>query len=334
MARLWSSIEKYFGIICIFSATVAMCLLPCNVLSAEEYKAWTGEFMRMGAGARAMGMGNAYTAIDGDIYSSYFNPAGLASMTRREMALSFRYLSMDRYFQYLVFGSRIGPDADFAISWIHSGTDDIDGRDLNGIPTGPLEDKRNAFTVTFSKYLNRWVSAGINTKLAFWKLGGDDAKAFGFDIGVLARPWRNLSASFVIRDINSRFTWKSKRWNKSISGADGQPLEKEDKFPVYYTGGVAYRIFDEKLVISTTVECVEDNSPGLNFGVSYVYNEWFTLRTGLYNYTTSDELGSGSLTAGFTVNASESLSIDYAFVADTIEDDSIHSISLVFNYGE
>ena len=67
---------------------------------------------------------------------------------------------MDRQFRHFVYGSRIGPDADFAISWINAGTSDIEGRDLNGNPTGTLRDSRNSFALSFARRLNTWLSFG------------------------------------------------------------------------------------------------------------------------------------------------------------------------------
>ncbi|MFC1528830.1 PorV/PorQ family protein [Candidatus Latescibacterota bacterium] len=328
MAKSWLSTE----IIVLLTLAVFLTFLSA-ASHADEYRSWTGEFMRMGAGARAMGMGNAYTAVEGDIYSSYFNPAGLVSMKGRQMTFSIRQLSMDRRFKYFAVGGRIGPDADFAISWLNAGTEDIIGRDLNGNPTESLQDTRNSFTLTFSKYITEWLSLGLNTKLSFWKLADDNAKSFGFDVGVLASPLRNLTASFVLRDVSSRFAWKSDRWKKYISDADGQTMEKEDKFPVYYTGGLAYRIFN-KIILSSTVEFIEDNPLGMNAGISYEYNQRFTLRTGVYNYSSSDELNSKSLTAGFTLGVTGSLSLDYAFATDDADNDNIHIVAFVINYGE
>lgn len=334
MAKLWFLIERVCLTPVIAAVTALLLFSPDMSLAEEEYSAWPGEFLRMGAGARAMGMGNAYTAVEGDVYSSYFNPAGLAAMSERQLALSISYLSMDRKFMHLVYGSRIGPDADFAISWIQAGTDEIIGRDLNGSPTGSLEDKRNAIYLTFSKNLNKWFSFGINTKLTLWKLGNENAKAYGFDVGTVVRPLRKLALSFVIRDINSRFAWKAEWWSKNISGGEGQTMEKEDKFPVYYTLGLAYRLYMDKLLLSAALENVEDNPIGLNVGISYDLTERFTLRTGMYNYTSSDELDSGSYAFGFTIGVTNSTSFDYAYVPDDFANDSFHIISLVMSYGE
>jgi len=314
------------------AALVVMCSGGVN--ADEEYRAWPGEFMRMGAGARAMAMGNAYTAVEGDLYASYFNPAGLAAMVEPQLALSMKYLSMDRKFMHLAYGKRIGPDADFALSWIQAGTDEIIGRDLNGNPTGALEDKRNAMSVTFAKAVSSWLSLGVNTKLSLWKLGGENAKAYGFDVGAMLSPFKMLSLSFVMRDINSRYTWKTERWNSFIHGADGQPLEKKDKFPVYYTAGCAYKTRGDKLILSATVESVQDNPLGFDLGGSYSYNDRFSVRAGMYNYTLEDGLETGSLTFGFSLNITESVGFDYAYVPDDFEGESIHVAGILVSYGE
>ena len=328
MARLWYSIKRGLaaGII-----ALCACAFPAD---GAEYKAWTGEFMRMGAGARALAMGNAYTALEGDIYSSYFNPAGLAVIDSREFTYSYRYLSMDRMFRYIAFGSPAGPDAGFAVSWLNAGTESIEGRDLNGRPTGWLRDDRNAFSVSFAKEVNRWISVGINTKLAFWKLGDDDARAFGFDMGIIVRPLPRLTTAVVVRDISSRFTWKADHWSEVMSDSDGQTLEKEDKFPAFYTIGAAYRLFDDDLVFSGTVEMVEDNPPGLDLGAAYTWRERFTIRTGIANYTGDDELDQGSYAAGFTIAVSRRFSVDYTFATDSIDDDTIHIFALHMSYGD
>lgn len=43
-------------------------------------------FEDLGAGARAPGMGNAFTAVADDVYAIYYNPAGLALLERPELA--------------------------------------------------------------------------------------------------------------------------------------------------------------------------------------------------------------------------------------------------------
>ena len=46
----------------------------------EEAETAGASFLKFGMGARAVGMGEAFTSISGDISSVYWNPAGLAEL--------------------------------------------------------------------------------------------------------------------------------------------------------------------------------------------------------------------------------------------------------------
>ena len=47
----------------------------------------------LGVGARAVGMGGAYTGISDDYTAMYWNPAGLGQMKRREFNIGFSFFS-------------------------------------------------------------------------------------------------------------------------------------------------------------------------------------------------------------------------------------------------
>ncbi len=48
---------------------------------------YAGEFMAIGVGGRALGMGGAYVALANDVTAGYWNPAGLARITYPEISL-------------------------------------------------------------------------------------------------------------------------------------------------------------------------------------------------------------------------------------------------------
>ncbi|PJB01011.1 MAG: hypothetical protein CO127_05995, partial [Ignavibacteria bacterium CG_4_9_14_3_um_filter_36_18] len=62
--------------------TFALCLSAVNYAQLDRSTSKVGttaaQFLKIGAGARAIGMGGAYTAMSNDIYSVYYNPAGIA----------------------------------------------------------------------------------------------------------------------------------------------------------------------------------------------------------------------------------------------------------------
>jgi tetratricopeptide (TPR) repeat protein len=64
--------------------SLSLALLACAPADAA--------FLDTGAGARAPGMGNAFAAIADDVYAIHYNPAGLALLTRPELATSYSRL--------------------------------------------------------------------------------------------------------------------------------------------------------------------------------------------------------------------------------------------------
>ena len=48
----------------------------------------TASFLKLGSGARAMGLGGAFTAVSDDINALSYNPAGLANLGRSEMGFT------------------------------------------------------------------------------------------------------------------------------------------------------------------------------------------------------------------------------------------------------
>src|SRR5689334_3253054 len=64
-----------------WAAALALVLLPATA-GATRY---AGEFLRIGAGARALGMGSAFVGLADDGTAAYWNPAGLATLPDRQI---------------------------------------------------------------------------------------------------------------------------------------------------------------------------------------------------------------------------------------------------------
>ena len=48
---------------------------------------YSGEFLSLGVGARALGLGGAFVGVADDVTASFWNPAGLAQLNRKELSL-------------------------------------------------------------------------------------------------------------------------------------------------------------------------------------------------------------------------------------------------------
>ena len=60
-------------------------------------------FLKLGIGARPSGMGEAFTSISGDIFSLYWNPAGVARHTGTEFAFMHNQWFQDVSLEYAAF---------------------------------------------------------------------------------------------------------------------------------------------------------------------------------------------------------------------------------------
>ena len=73
------------------TATIYAILIPI-LLHADG--GVPGAFLRLGVGARPLGLGNAFVAIAGDASATYWNPAGLTKLKRIELEVMYGYLSL------------------------------------------------------------------------------------------------------------------------------------------------------------------------------------------------------------------------------------------------
>ena len=56
-------------------------IFTLGLINAQVVRKYSNEFLSIGVGARGVGMGNSVIATTTDIYSTYYNPAGLLSMS-------------------------------------------------------------------------------------------------------------------------------------------------------------------------------------------------------------------------------------------------------------
>jgi hypothetical protein len=68
-------------------ALVCIVFSVSGISIAASTAKYAGEFMAIGIGGRALGLGSAYTALADDITAGYWNPAGLSSLMYPQIAL-------------------------------------------------------------------------------------------------------------------------------------------------------------------------------------------------------------------------------------------------------
>ena len=191
---------------------------------ARAATGYAGEFLAVGAGARALALGSAYVAIADDATAGYWNSAGLTVQPRTQAhfmhAERFEGL-VDQDFAAVTFR---GPWLDaMAVSVLRLGVDDIQFTDLQdpGSPIGP--DNRPLVTATVSsadyavylsgaRRLGDRLSLGVSLKTIYRTVDAYSAYGFGLDVGLryelrpgllLGANLRDLTTTPIVWDTNT-----------------------------------------------------------------------------------------------------------------------------------
>ncbi|RKY89351.1 hypothetical protein DRQ09_01475 [candidate division KSB1 bacterium] len=242
---------------------------------AQEDGGYAGAFLRMGLGARAKSMGDAFVPVADDIFAIFYNPAGLPFLRYNSFSLSYRFLSLDRKFSFIGYAGRIGPSGGISIGWINAGVKNIDERDFTGVITGKIDNSENGFYFSFANRIYKNFSVGISGKILYNKLYSLTAKGFGLDFGILYSGLKNFSFGLQIKDVHSRYTWNS----ESIYE---RGTISTDRFPAEFKFGASYLYLPENLLLSVEFDKNEKTDWKLKFGGEKKFFDFLFIRSG-YN---------------------------------------------------
>jgi len=90
----------------------------------------TGAFLKVGVGARAMGLGDAFTAVSDDGTAFYWNPAGLSLVRKRELSAMYSGLfgisePLAGYHSVSILQPLAVGEASVSLGWIRLSINDI-----------------------------------------------------------------------------------------------------------------------------------------------------------------------------------------------------------------
>jgi len=297
-------------------------ILACNCPLSAAYQENAGtagmQFLKIGAGARPAGMGEAFVSISDDANALYWNPAGLASSMNTEVMLSHNKWLSDIDFQSvscilpvnkLFFNNR--ESLGFSVLYLHMGG--IDGYDIDrfGNPLRINSFSVNDISVTgaYSVKISRNFFTGANIKFVQEKLAFFETNAYAFDFGLMFR-----------KDFGGD-VFKSGFCAQNI-GTDIRYLSEISPLPKNFKLGASYQAFNRRLLVGVEADKPADNAYQYAGGLEFYLHQALAVRMG-YNTKYSNVSG---YSLGIGINIS-GINLDYAFIPYDIMGD-MHRISI------
>lgn len=277
-------------------------------------------FLKLGAGARAASLGEAYVAVSDDAASTYWNPAGLLQIEHNDILGAHNEWIQDLRHEFVAFGARRGKHA-VGLSFMGLYTDDIQSRDETGQITGSFGFSNSAFSGSYAFQAADRVGLGATVRYARESIigapeGDNTLSGFAFDFGgTWDTPMDGLRAAVAVRNLGGQFSY-------DFEGAQSFDL------PTTIQAGVAFRRADARgggLTLSGDVISARGDDTSLRVGAEYAYRGQFLLgagyKTGLDNENVS-----------FGVGYDNNIRVNYAFTPVYSDLGNSHRIALGYGW--
>lgn len=265
-----------------------------------------GAVLDFAAGARALAMGEAYTAVVEDASAVYWNPAALRLIEQNNLVTMFSTLPESTSFSFASFAypmRRYGA-LGFGIADLRSSgftRRDADGNDAGGFD---VADTAFLFSHGFSP-IDRWM-AGSTLKVIRQDVADNDDFAFGLDVGGMYRAtpqWRlGVSLQNVIAPTFSLDTSEESYDRGARIGAMYEPIRR--------------------VSLAADVGLFENQSAALAIGGDFRVTDLLSLRAGLNR---------SEFSAGFGMQFGD-WNLDYAF-ATAFFNKAVREIGNTHNVG-
>lgn len=217
----------------VFAATVFSIVAQAGYLWAGGVGTAGAQFLKVGIGARAVGMAGAFSAVADDAGAIYWNPAGLAQLNAREVSATYNSYIEDTVQGNLLYAHPVAKNVTCGLGVDFLQVKDIEKRAGDtDTPDSTFSTSDIAVTFTHARgdLINN-VYLGLNLKYIRSKLDTKTAGAFALDLGGLYHsPGQKLKLALNLQNIGTKM--------KFVSDSDPLPLNVK--------AGISWRMLEGK----------------------------------------------------------------------------------------
>ncbi len=335
------------GALSVFAFALAFALATSAAaqtsLGGQRVGTSSGDFLKIGAGAKAVAMGEAFIAIADDPSALYWNPAGIASADARAVLFSHTSWLTDVSIEYLAAIAPVprlaGGVAGVQIAGLSTELDETTELQPDG--TGRAFSYSDLLVgVGYARYFTDKFAIGWNLKYLREDLGsevgGGVVNTWLADLGTMYHiGFHDMNFAVAISNFGPEIT--PNEGYVRINQTGGFSLSQDADFigfapPTTFKIGLSSTIFDSESfhgIGSVEMNRPGDNAETLKLGGEVLFRERIALRAG-YDANADELRFSGG--AGFRMTRSaRSAAVDYAFT-DSESFGRIDRIALVVEF--
>ena len=305
------------------AALTALVTLACAAAEAQDLGSQRvgtsgATFLKIGLGARAVGMGDAFVAVADDPTAIVWNPAGLAYQTRPVVMGSSMRWPTDVTIDHIVAVHPLSNGRGTLAAHAASLRADVnETTEFDPLGTGRTFSYTDFFAgVSYARLFTDRLALGVGARFVHEDLGsavgGTSGSSVAFDVGSLYRlGWRAMRMGMSV----TNFGPPLRPGGQFTSPLDGVDVDYGSyALPTTFKFGIADDIVDgEHVRITGDVELLHpaDAVESFRAGAEVMINNLLALRGG---YTFTSDLPGGAAGAGFRAGSGNVMTkFDYAY---------------------
>jgi len=296
------------------------------------------QFLKLGVGARAIGLGETFVAIANDASALYWNPAGLVQFSDNQVLVGHTEYVLDIKHEFLGAAIHVTPSdaVGFAITALRTQDQEIT-TETQPFGTGQFYSYGDfAAAVSYSRKMTDQFSFGVTVRYIEETL--DVLKMRGTVVDLGTYYWTGIGTSRFAVVVTNFGPDVAPTGQVTVFGGDQVNSFQSFSPPTQFKIGFALdpvQSADQRVTASIELQHPNDNAENLHMGVEYSWNNWLSLRAGVRRTIGEPLFGRDNTTAsdftlGIGINAPTALTdlkFDYAY-AHFNDLGSVHRISL------